>query len=118
VIDKEKRREGARRLRLKPDGVYGRSRKMCKDRYVLIGLVTILVFRGEEMASSLGGNDRQRGRSEGLDRVVEDRPINKDGSRKDERFALRKIVTRMFKDKAKKRRKTACEHRVQGRGRL
>lgn len=37
---------------------------------------------------------------------------------KDERFALRKIVTRMFKDKAKKRRKTACEHRVQGRGRL
>jgi len=55
---------------------------MCKDRYVLIGLVTILVFRGEEMASSLGRNDRQRGRSEGLDRVVEDRPVNKDGSRK------------------------------------
>jgi hypothetical protein len=90
---------------------------MCKDRYVLIGLVTMLVFRGEEMASSLGGNDRQRGRSEGLDRVVEDRPVDKDEWRK-ERFALRKIVTRMFKDKAKKRRETACEHRVQGRGRL
>lgn len=117
MIDKEKRRGGARRLRLKPDGVYGRLRKMCKDRYVLIGLVTILVFRGEEMASSLGGNDRQRGRSEGLDRVVVDPPVE-DEWIKDERFALRKIVTRMFKDKAKKRRKTACEHRVQGRGRL
>lgn len=44
MIDKEKRRDGARRLRLKPDGVYGCLRKMCKDRYVLIGLVTIWVF--------------------------------------------------------------------------
>jgi hypothetical protein len=71
------------------------SRKMCKDRYVLIGLVTILIFRGEEMASSLGGNDKQRGRSEGLDGVVEDRPVDKDEWSKDERFALRKIVTKV-----------------------
>lgn len=61
-----------------------------------------MVFRVEEMASSLGGNDRQRGRSEGLDRVVEDRPVDKDEWRKDERFALRKIVTRVFKDKQRK----------------
>jgi hypothetical protein len=43
-----------------------------------------MVFRVEKMASSLGGNDRQRGRSEGLDRVVEDRPVDKDEWRKDE----------------------------------
>lgn len=62
MIDKEKRREGARRLRLKPDGVYGRLRKMCKDRYVLIGLVTMLVFRGEEWRRAwVGTIDKEEG---------------------------------------------------------